>query len=116
MNAPDARPSFRLACRVLLALAAWHAAAAVALAQSAPRIERVRIGLPFGRGGSEGGLSRNGSWAPVYVTLKAGSKGVTDLPDRKKASKKDRANAFQVAVRTSDIEETPYRSVAPVPG
>jgi hypothetical protein len=100
MNAPPAPR--RANAYALLALAALPLAPAGAAAQSSPQIEKVRIGLPPGKSGQEGGLSRNGSWAPVYVRLKGSNEGSP-------------ANAYRLAVQTNDIEEVPYRSVRAVP-
>jgi hypothetical protein len=68
-------------------------------AASPPQVERVRIGLP---GGQDGGRSRNSTWAPVYVTLKAG-------PER--SAQAD----YRIIIETADVEDTPYRYTVPVP-
>src|SRR5205823_4417404 len=88
--------------RALLALALAALVPLSARAETAPQIEKVRIGLPSGKPGTDNGLSRNGTWAPVYVTLKGTNEGNTK-------------GTYRLAVETIDIEETPYRSVATVP-
>lgn len=68
----------------------------------APSIERVRIGLPAGRGGFNAGKSRNAVWTPVAITLKAGSHGVP-------------ANTYRLRVETADSEELRYHYPVEVP-
>ncbi len=68
-------------------------------AAAPPHIEAVRIGL---RGGQDAGRSRNGVWAPVQVTLKAGADDVT-------------RGDFRLVVETADGEAVPYLYSAPVP-
>ncbi len=70
-----------------------------AQAASPPEITQVRVGLP---GGTATTRSRNGAWAPVYVTLKAGAEG-------------NPQGTFRLAVESTDGEEMPYRCTAPVP-
>jgi hypothetical protein len=71
-------------------------------AHSAPQIGPVRIGLPAGKGGQDTGRSRNGFWAPVYITLKAGGDG-------------NPQGAYRLAVETRDLEDSLCRTTAPVP-
>ncbi len=92
--------TFRAALLALAPILASAALPAGAFAYTPPLIEKHRIGLPSGKG--EGGLSRNGVWAPVYVALKGTSEGNTK-------------GQYRLAVETIDIEETPYRSTASVP-
>jgi hypothetical protein len=68
----------------------------------APQIERIRIGLPAGRSGQESGRSRNGSWAPVAITLKAGAEG-------------NPQGAYRLRIESADLEELTYQSTASVP-
>jgi hypothetical protein len=71
-------------------------------ADSPPRIDHVRVGLPTGQGGQEANYSRNGAWAPVYVKLKAGKDG-------------NPQGSYQLVVETTDGEDLPYRYTSPVP-
>ncbi len=87
------------ACAAYLALALL---AGPAVAQNAPSIERVRVGLPAGRGGQTEGRSRAGAWTPVAVTLKAGAKGAT-------------LGEYRVRVETADAEELNCSYTAEVP-
>jgi hypothetical protein len=73
--------------------------AGVAQGASPPEITQVKVGLP---GGTATARSRNGAWAPVYVTLKAGGEG-------------NPQGAFRLAVESTDGEEMPYRYTVPVP-
>jgi hypothetical protein len=73
--------------------------AAAAPAASPPEITQVRVGLP---GGTATTRSRNGTWAPVYVTLRAGAEG-------------NPQGAFRLAVESTDGEEMPYRYTVAVP-
>jgi hypothetical protein len=77
---------------------------AVALAQesAAPRIEKVRIGLPGSQKEEETARSRNGAWAPVYVKLKASPVG--NVRDR-----------YKLRVETTDAENTAYHYDIAVP-
>ena len=61
---------------VCLALLAALTPGARAQDNKLPRIEQVRVGLPFGQGDPESGRARRGAWAPVYVKLKAGSQPI----------------------------------------
>jgi hypothetical protein len=88
----------RLALPLALALLSPGPAAAI----TPPQIDKVRIGLPVALAGQEAGRSRNGAWAPVYVTLKAGTEG-------------NPQGAYRLAVETTDSEDAPCRSTAPVP-
>jgi hypothetical protein len=81
------------------ALLALVALAAPTAAQTPPEITAVRIGL---RAGGTATRSRNGAWAPVYVTLRAGAEGHP-------------RDAYRLAVETVDAEEAPYRTTAAVP-
>jgi hypothetical protein len=80
--------------------------ASLALADAAvagpPTIERVRIGLPAGKGAQESGRSRNGFWAPVAITIKAGAEGHPQ-------------GAYHLTVEATDAEEATYRYTVPVP-
>jgi hypothetical protein len=64
-------------------------------------IEQIRVGLPHGRTGKSA-LSRNGVWAPVYVTLKAGKDSIP-------------AESYRLAVQTNDAEGSAYRYTSAVP-
>jgi hypothetical protein len=64
-----------------------------------PRIEHVRVGLPAG---SEGGRSRHGAWAPVYVTLQPGDHAIG-------------ADAFKVVVEATDSDDAHYHYTVAVP-
>jgi hypothetical protein len=81
---------------VLLALLCGVSSAAAA---TPPSIEDVIIGL---RGMQNAGRSRNGLWAPVQITLKAGSEDVT-------------AGGYRLVVESADGEEVPYTYTSPVP-
>jgi hypothetical protein len=70
-----------------------------AQAASPPEVTQVRVGLP---GGTATTRSRNGAWAPVYATLKAGGEG-------------NPQGAFRLVVEATDGEEIPYRYTVPVP-
>jgi hypothetical protein len=86
--------------RVALSALALASVPAGARAHTPPQIEKTSIGLPTGKPAF--GVSRNGGWAPVYVTLKGTTEG-------------NQARQYRLTVETIDIEETPYRSVASVP-
>jgi hypothetical protein len=81
------------ACVLTLLLSAGLAGA------GAPKITAARVGLP---GGPNVSRSRNGAWAPVYVTLKADADG-------------NPQGAFTLAVESADAEEVPYRTTRAVP-
>src|SRR5262249_5934161 len=88
--------------RPWLALALLAAWTAPARAQAPPQIEKVRIGLPAGKAGQDAGRSRNGAWAPGYLTLKAGRDG---NPQR----------AHRLVLEPTDSEDDLYRYSVPVP-
>ncbi len=73
--------------------------AGAAEAAAPPEIAQVKVGLP---GGTATSRSRNGAWAPVYVTLQAGGEG-------------NPQGAFRLVVESTDGEEMPYRYTVPVP-
>jgi hypothetical protein len=89
---PFVLPSLALRVCVLLLGGAAQAA-------SPPEVTQVRVGLP---GGTATNRSRNGAWAPVYATLKAGGEG-------------NPQGAFRLVVEATDGEEIPYRYAVPVP-
>ncbi|MGL4550628.1 MAG: hypothetical protein ACRC33_05535, partial [Gemmataceae bacterium] len=75
---------------------------APALHAQAPTVERVRIGLPAGRGGQEAGRSRNAQWTPVAVTLKGSAQG-------------NPQGAYRLRVESADAEELKYLYPTDVP-
>jgi hypothetical protein len=79
----------------------WLAAPPL-FAASPPSIKQVRVGLPAGRGGDSAGRSRNGAWAPVAVTVTAGSAGHPQ-------------DAYRIRIETRDLEELAYQYVVAVP-
>ena len=85
-----------------IALAVAACLAASARAQTAPSIERVRIGLPVGGAGQDDGSTRNGSWAPVAVTLR----GTKDGNPR---------GVYRLRVETTDLQDIAYRASVAVP-
>ena len=87
--------------RCMLLLAALCLRGPDLFAASPPTIKLVRIGLPAGRSG-EAGRSRNGAWAPVAVTLTAGSAGHPQ-------------DAYQLRIETTDLEDLSYQYAAAVP-
>jgi hypothetical protein len=88
--------------RCLLALVLLLAAGP-AWGASPPRLlpeeNRLCIGL---RGAPDAGRSRNGAWAPVFVTLKGGPGG-------------NAQGLYRVVVESTDGEGTPYRYAVAVP-
>src|SRR5262245_12104464 len=87
-----------------LCLAALFAclAAAPALADAPPTIERVRIGLPAtGKSNDVAGRSRNSAWAPVAVLIKSTAGHAQ--------------NAYRLRIETTDLEEQAYHYVVPLP-
>jgi hypothetical protein len=92
--------SFRGAGRGFLLLLAWVITSPT-WAAAPPRIVEggVRIGF---RGVRDKGQSRNGVWAPVQVTLKAGADDVT-------------RDSYHLIVETTDGEAVPYVYSVPVP-
>jgi hypothetical protein len=70
-----------------------------AAAAATPQMTAARIGLP---GGPNVGRSRNGAWAPIYVTLQATGEG-------------NPQGAFTLAVESTDAEEIPYRTTRAIP-
>lgn len=85
-------PPGSAACLLLVVLGAGTAA------QSPPRIDSVRIGLPAG----EGGASRNGAWTPLAITLRGGSGG-------------NPQGAYRLRIETTDLEEIAYQVHVAVP-
>jgi hypothetical protein len=92
--------NFRATSRRLLLLFACVIPSS-AWATAPPRIVEggVRIGFP---GVQDKGLSRNGVWAPVRVTLESGA---DDVPE----------NSYRLSVETTDGEAVPYVYSVPVP-
>ncbi len=88
--------------RAGLLLAALCLLPAALCAQAPPSIKQVRIGLPAGRASEESGRSRNGSWAPVAVTLSAGAAG-------------NPQDAYRLRIDTTDLDELEYQYTVPVP-
>jgi len=86
-----------------LSCVSWFGSSS-ALGQHAttPLIESVHVGLPAGSGAQESGRVRPGTWAPVYLKLKAGKEG-------------NPRNAFKVLLRGTDAEDTLYAYPVPVP-
>jgi len=84
---------------VLLGLLAW--ASVIPLwAAAPPHIEGdPRIGFRSVQGG---GQSRNGVWAPMQITLKAGADDIT-------------SGSYRLIVESADGEAVPYRYTVPVP-
>jgi hypothetical protein len=76
--------------------------APAARAETPPRIDRVRIGLPAGKSGQESGRSRNGAWAPVAVTLKSGTEG-------------NPQGVYRIRIETKDLEDLTYQFTVGVP-
>jgi hypothetical protein len=72
---------------------------ASAFAATPPSIEDVVIGL---RGMQNAGRSRNGTWAPVQIALKAGPEDVS-------------AGSYRLVIESADGEAVPYTYTAPVP-
>ena len=86
----------------MIALVVAACLAAGAHAQTAPSIERVRIGLPVGGSGSDDGSTRNGTWAPVAVTLRGSKEG-------------NPRGVYRLRVETTDLQDIAYRATVPVP-
>lgn len=85
------------------ALALLAALAPAARAQERPPvIEQVRVGLPGRTQDPDFGFTRRGSWAPVYVKIKAGSAAIP-------------RDAIQMVVETTDGEGASYQYASPVP-
>jgi hypothetical protein len=87
---------------LLLTLAGCQKSKGPGKSAGAVSIEQVRVGLPHGRSGKQTALSRNGVWAPVYVTLKAGKDSVP-------------ADSYRLAIQTNDAEGSLYRFTVTVP-
>ena len=92
----------RVAAKRMLALVVIACLATSAHAQTAPTIERVRIGLPIGGSGQDDGTTRNGTWAPVAVTLRAGKEG-------------NSRNVYRLRIETTDLQDIAYRATVVVP-
>jgi hypothetical protein len=75
--------------------------AAPAYADGPPRLVRLKVGLPDGAGDNASGRTRNGAWAPVYVSVEAPA----GCP----------AAAYRVALRSTDSEDMTYQFFVPVP-
>jgi hypothetical protein len=73
---------------------------AAAQAPSPPSLGKVRIGLPSGT--PDGGRMRQGTWAPIYISLTAGPSG-------------NGQQQFKVVLDAVDAEDNPYRYSVPVP-
>jgi hypothetical protein len=86
----------------LIALVVVACLAASAPAQTAPSIERVRIGLPVGGSGQDDGSTRNGTWAPVAVTLRGSKEG-------------NPRGVYRLRVETTDLQDIAYRATVAVP-
>jgi hypothetical protein len=67
----------------------------------APKIEKVRVGLPSGSGDS--GRMRQGTWSPVYIELAPAKDGNTA------------SEGLKLVLDTVDLEENPYHYTVGVP-
>ena len=92
----------RVAAKRFLALVVAACLAATVQAQTAPTIERIRIGLPIGGSGQDDGTTRNGTWAPVAVTLRGSKEG-------------NPRGVYRLRVETTDLQDIAYRATVAVP-
>jgi hypothetical protein len=75
-----------------------------AAAQAPPEIQpNVSIGLSGGQNVQESALTRNGTWAPVYITLHGNDRDGNPQ------------GVYQLAIESTDLDDKVYRYVVPVP-